>query len=70
MFEKCKFLYSAVYFEPLKALYTSPSNTNSTSMRSIQPRRNYCAKTITSHMTTTVYSDVRISKLNKPGNLE
>ena len=49
---------------PFKALYTSPpgrpvhSNTNSTSLGSIQPCCNYCAETTHSFISTSVYSQV------------
>ena len=36
------------------------SNTSSTSLGSFQPRCNYCAKTIRSHISTTVYNQVLI----------
>ena len=65
------FLYSAVsspsghseHFtnQPLAA----PSDTNSTSLGSIQPRYNYCVKTINSHIAR--YSFIQLSELGHGG---
>ena len=55
---------SSLSVGPLKALYTSPhvhSDTNSTSLGSIQPCCNYCPKNIHSYIFTTVNSQVLIN---------
>ena len=58
----------------LKALYTSPPLADlfiSTSLGSIEPRFNYCVKTIRSHLSITVciarYSFIQLSELWQRG---